>query len=57
MIEDVPESSLYIIAVLKDIFGWISNLSMPEPAQMASRGMLMKYRWAFISIVSARFWD
>jgi hypothetical protein len=55
MIEDAPESGLNIITVLKDVFGGIGDSSTPEPAQMASKGMLIEYRWAFISIVSARF--
>jgi hypothetical protein len=57
MIEDAPEGGLNIVAVLKDVFGWISDSCTPEPAQMASKGMLIKYWGAFISIVSTWFWD
>jgi hypothetical protein len=50
MIEDSPEGGLNIITMLQDFFGWVRNASPPEAAQMASKGMLIEYGWAFFGV-------
>jgi hypothetical protein len=46
----VPEGSINIIAVLKDVLVGICDVGAPETAEVASKRVLIKHWWEFVRI-------
>jgi hypothetical protein len=57
VIHNATKGGFNAIAVLEDLFCWVSNPCGTEAAQMACKGVLIKDWRVFVSIAGAWLWN